>query len=70
MYSPETQARIAAWRHKEATEGLSLEDQKEIVALLRGERRSAAVSSEQSKRARAKKEIKSADDLLAELEGP
>jgi hypothetical protein len=69
MYSAEMQAKIAAWREKEATTGLDLEDMKQIVAMLRGERKSAATSSDQAKRARAKKEIKSADDLLNELEG-
>lgn len=70
MYSPEVQAKMAEWRHKEATTGLDLEDMKQIVALMRGERKAAATSSDQARRARAKKEIKSADDLLSELEGP
>lgn len=67
--SPEMTAKIAAWRQKAAEGALTLEDMKEIIPALRGDRRSAAESSEHAKRARAKKEIKSADELLNELEG-
>ena len=67
MITPEIQAKIILYRQK-ANEGtLSLDEMKEAILMLRGSRRSAAVSSEQAKRVKAKKEVKSADQLLDEL---
>lgn len=69
MYSPEVQAKIALLRQKAASESLTMEEMREAIILLRGERRSAIASSEASRRAKAKKQVKSADELLDELEG-
>ena len=68
MYSPEVQVEIAHLRAKSIAGTMTLEDMKKAVALLRGERRSAVASSESSKRKKAKKIVKSADQLLEELD--
>ena len=66
-YSPETLARIAQLRAK-CTEGTAtLEEMKEAVKLLRGDRRTAASAGDGAKRAKAKAVIPSADDMLSEL---
>lgn len=67
MISPELASRMAIWRQKALEGTLSIEDQREAVAYIRGERKGAAISSEQAKRTKAKKEIKSAEELLKEL---
>lgn len=65
--TPEIQSRIAVFRAK-ANEGtLTIDEMKEAIVMIREGRRGAAVASEQSRRVRAKKEIKSADELLGEL---
>lgn len=68
-YSPETLARIAQLRAKCADNSATLEEMREAVKLLRGDRRNAAASSETSKRSKAKAVIPNADDMLGELEG-
>lgn len=69
MMSPELQSKIALWRAKAAQGGnLSLEEMREAVGLLRGERKSAAEKSEAGRRKKAKKLVKSADQLLSELD--
>ncbi len=71
-HSPETQSRIAILRAKCAGgEPLTLEEAKEAVALVRADRFAAASASAASgaKKARAKKEVRSADDMLGELDG-
>lgn len=65
--SPETQARIALFRQKAVEGTLSREDMKEAITLIRGDRRNAAAASDGARRARAKTEIKPADDMLKEL---
>lgn len=68
-HSPESQSRIAVLRARAAEGSLSLDEVKEAVALLRADRHAAAQSSDQARRAKAKKAVKSADELLGELEG-
>lgn len=68
-YSPETLSRIAILRQKAADGTASLEEMREAVRLLRGDRRAAATSSESSRRSKAKAVIPNADDMLGELEG-
>ncbi len=67
--TPELQAKIAGWRQKAIDGTLSVEEMKEAIIALRGDRLSAAHASEASKRKTAKAVIPSANDLLAELEG-
>lgn len=67
MISSELSAKMSIWRAKAAEGTLSIEEQREAVAFMRGERKGAAISSEQAKRTKAKKEIKSAEELLGEL---
>lgn len=69
--SPETQQRIAFLRLKAAENTITLDEMKEAVALLRGDRARAAVTSEKSRatKNKARAEIKSADDMLDELGG-
>lgn len=66
--TPEMQAKVATWRAKAAEGTLPLDEMKEAILALRGDRKAASVSSEQAKRAKAKKEIKSADELFNELD--
>jgi len=67
--TPELQSKIIILRQK-ANEGtLTLDEMKEAIVLLRGSRRSASIASETSRRTKARKEVKSADELLGELEG-
>lgn len=65
--SPELQSQIAVWRAKCADGTMTLDDYKRAILVMRGERRSAATSSEQSRRTKAKAQIKSADEMLDEL---
>ena len=67
--TPETNAKIAIYRQKAIEGSLTVEDMKEAIILLRGDRKGAAVASEKSRRTKAKAIIPSADDLLSELEG-
>lgn len=65
--TPEVASRIATWRQKALEGTLSIEDMKEAILAIREGRRGAATASEAARK-RAKKEIKSAEDLLSELE--
>lgn len=67
MQSPELIAKIAVWRQKAKDGTLTTEDQREAVAAIRGERKAAAHSSEQSKRTKAKAVVPDAKSLLADL---
>lgn len=67
MMNPELQSNIAIWR-KKATDGtLTVDDMRQAIIAIRGDRKGAAVASEQSRRKKAKGEVKSADELLKEL---
>ena len=65
--SPDVQAKLAVLRQKAIDGTLSLDEMKEAVVLMRGDRKAAAVVSDNSRRKRAKAEIKSADEMLDEL---
>lgn len=67
MTTPEIQSRIAILRAKAEDNTATLDEMKEAVRLLRGDRTSAAVTSEKSRRTKAKAEVKSADAMLDEL---
>lgn len=71
MISGETQSKIAAWRLKAAEGTLTLEEMKEGIKLLRGDRFNASVAAQSAatKRKKAIAEIPAAGDMLAELEG-
>ncbi len=64
-----TIAEIALLRHKALEGTLTQEELTRAIVLLRQDRRGAAIASERSKKAKAKAEIPSADDLLKEMEG-
>ncbi|MDE2097542.1 MAG: hypothetical protein KGL39_09875 [Patescibacteria group bacterium] len=65
--TPETQAKIAIWRQKAVEGTLTVEEMKEAIHLLRAGRIGAHIASDTSRRKKAKADIPSADDLLAEL---
>jgi hypothetical protein len=65
--TPEITAKISLWRQKAIAGSLSLEETKEAVAYLRGERKAAAQATTAAKRTKAVKNIPTADDLLSEL---
>ena len=65
--SPEVAGRIAVLKQKALDNTLSLEDMKEAVRLIRGDRAVAQVVSTTSRTKRAKAEIKTADEMLDEL---
>lgn len=70
-YSLETQSKIAIFRQKAIDGTLTKEDMIEAVKIMRGDRKAAAsatASSGTSRRAKAKAEIKSADEMLDELD--
>lgn len=69
MQSLELQSKLAVWRQKAKDGTLTLEEQREAIAALRGDRKSAAHSSEQSKRTKAKAAVPDAKALLASLGG-
>lgn len=68
MYGPETIAKLALFRQKVADKTITDEELIEATALLREDRR-AATENAAKRRTTARKQVKSADDLLAELEG-
>lgn len=59
--------KIAEWRQKAQDKTLTTEDMKAAITAIRGDRKTAASVSEQARRTRAKKEVKSADELLKDL---
>jgi hypothetical protein len=65
MYSVEVTKRISDLRVKERDKTLTQEDMKEVVKLLRSDRMNAATASAKS---RAKGPVKSAEQLLDELD--
>lgn len=66
--NPELQAKLNLWRAKAVEGTLSQEEMKEAILAIRGDRKNAAAVSDQSRRKKAKAEVKSADDLLGELD--
>ena len=68
--TPEIQARLQNARYRIAGgEKISLEEMREIIALQRDGRLSAATATTAARTAKAKAAIPHADDLLAELKG-
>jgi hypothetical protein len=65
--SPELQSKITIWRSKVLANTITEEEMAEAILALRADRVGAAVASEKSRRAKAKVEIPSADDLLGEI---
>lgn len=67
--SPEAQQRIQIIRQKAADGTATLEDFKEAILLMRGDRKNAAAASEGARKRNSapKAQIKSADDMLDEL---
>lgn len=65
--TPELQSQIATWRDKARQGTLSVDDMKLAIAAIRGDRKNAAATSEQSRRTKAKAEIPNAKSLLGEL---
>ena len=65
--TPETNSKIATWRQKALEGTLSVEDLRQAIEVMRGDRRGASVASEASRRKKAKVVVPSAEDLLAEL---
>lgn len=71
MYSPELQAKIAAWRIKAVEGTLTKEEMAEAIAALRTERTQAATAptGERKRSSATKKAPVNSDDLLSQLEG-
>lgn len=67
--SPELIAKLAVYRQKIAEGSMSTEDYRQCVLDIRGDRKNAAVASEQSKRVKAKAVVPDAKNLLAALMG-
>ena len=65
----ESIAAVAVYKAKALNNTLTVEDMKVAIQLLRADRQGAHVASDKSRRAKAKVEIPSADDMLRELEG-
>jgi hypothetical protein len=70
MYSSETQMKIAELRTKSREGTLTMEEVREAIKLLRGDRVAAAATSAKSRTAKAAGKVKpDGDALLGELEG-
>lgn len=69
MQSADLQAKIAVWRHRTREGSMTPADYKEAITTIRGERKSAAVASEQSKKKAAKVVIPDAKTMLDSLKG-
>lgn len=65
--TPEMMGKIAVWRQKALDNTLTLDEMKEAIKALRGDRVGASIASEKSRTKKAPKMQVSADDLLAEL---
>lgn len=65
--SPELVSQIAIWRQQASEGNLTIDQMRQAVILLRGDRKTAAVSSDQARKQKARKEIKTADEMLKEL---
>lgn len=69
MLTPEQLSRIAHLRAKVADDTITKEELREAVVMIREGRLAAGTRTEAAQRAKAKKEIPSADDMLSELMG-
>ena len=70
MYSPELQSKLAVWQQKTIEGTISIEEFTEAIRLMRGERTAALQASRAGTKrlAKAKAEIRHADDMLDELD--
>jgi hypothetical protein len=66
-YTAETLQKLQLWRAKAADGTLTLDEMREAVVLMRGDRKAGQSASSTTRRAKAKAEIPSADDMLSEL---
>lgn len=66
--SPEVSAKLGLFRQKAVAGTLSIEEMREAIQILREDRMRAA-STDSAKRTRARKEVKSAEELLSQLDG-
>ena len=69
MQSPEVQHRIAILRQKATDNSLTMDEMKEAIQLIRGDRRNAQAASDGARRKKATAAIPNADDLLSEMDG-
>lgn len=67
MTTLDTMTKIAIWRQKAVDGTLTVEEMKEAIQIMRGDRRGAAIASDKARKAKAGVAIPTADDLLAEL---
>lgn len=67
MQSADLLAKIAVWREKARQGTLTADEQREAIAALRQDRKSAAVASETSRRKKAVAVVPDAKALLADL---
>ena len=67
MYGPETIAKLALFRQKVADKTITDAELAEATQLLRADRKSATENAAK-RRTAARKAVRSADDLIAELE--
>ena len=67
MTTLDTMTKIAIWRQKAIDGTLTVEEMKEAIQVMRGDRRGAAIASDKARKAEAGVAIPTADDLLAEL---
>lgn len=68
--TPEVKLQIDEWRQKLAAGELTLDDQRAIIAQIRAGRVSAASASDTARRAKAKTQVRSADQLLSLFGAP
>ena len=69
ILSPELASKIAVWREKAKAGTLTQDEMRQAVAMMRGDRKSAAAASTQAKAKKAKAAIPDGDDLLNDLLG-
>ena len=68
LQSPELQSKIQMWKQKSLDGTITIEEMKEAIIHLRGDRPSSADAPKASK-SRTKGPVRSADDMLGELDG-
>lgn len=65
--SPDLVSRVQIWRQRAKEGSLTEADMAEAIAAIRGDRKSAAIASDTSRRKTAKAVVPDADDMLKEL---
>lgn len=69
MISPQQIQYLSSIRAKSLAGTVTLDEYKEAIKIMRGDRQAAAQSGDAAKRAKAKKEIPSVDTMLDDLMG-